>query len=869
MRIEIIKSKETSLVIDDIGKAIEEGDILKEGYLKAIHALQRYLDQSRLIRDELKNARERGTDSQINDILYRSPQNIIAFSGKRGTGKTSAMISFTEFLRCRGEMSQESREYWNEYFVNLHTLVLSPIDPTMLENDQDILSVVLSRLLYKAEERWDSALNPDFHRGYQKLEGKKNDLLQKASACLKGIQAIKKNGKIEDLADLQRVGDSAVLKKNLFDLVNHVNAFCLKDDDAVNKSMYLVIPIDDTDCQILKAHDVMEDIRRYLTLPNVIILMATDGDMLRTVFAQHYANAFETGLKNKYLESADMGPYAEKYLTKMIPSTHRVFMPVFENVLKDNSVNLELGYYANPDKKEDLIIKSFSASGDSEAVVYDFQSKVLKYIFIKTGIVFVAHTDYLNNIIPTTLRGLAHLLNFLQTMEDPEQIDPSRKYTPPELKEALNGRLKTLERNLDQFEEYFMNEWVPAKVPGDMMKILRGIEEQVPANIVHYAYDEMYDKYFEDHTYTRETTPTYYNLMEMMGAINNTIDDADILKTYKTKTDFYNVFAVRSLLTIKNNKKQVSIIKQALLDLSLDGNKELPTQYSLDLKQFGFPQSIREFNLNNSNSKKCYTKKLTPVTTLAWDILQGKGPQSSVATQEVLYCRQEIAWLIVSNWDLQDAIYKAIKEYIGRTDSAERTVEGVWKEIHDSLAQKNCNMLKKLIEKGWQDTNEDIEYYENSLNALLKEDDESTPKDTDNANLSSDYSRKVQETVINSIYTNAEDINSKLKQNSEDITAEDITLVLNNPAFQAQLHDLIHYLNEIKAGKTEVRLGEFIPIADRMLDILIDEGETVIKDLSGMSESEMLESASRMRKRILELTDKIQKSPLTEKPKAE
>ena len=66
MRIEIIKSKETSLVIDDIGKAIEEGDILKEGYLKAIHALQRYLDQSRLIRDELKNARERGTDSQIN-----------------------------------------------------------------------------------------------------------------------------------------------------------------------------------------------------------------------------------------------------------------------------------------------------------------------------------------------------------------------------------------------------------------------------------------------------------------------------------------------------------------------------------------------------------------------------------------------------------------------------------------------------------------------------------------------------------------------------------------------------------------------------------------------------------------------------------
>ena len=76
------------------------------------------------------------------------------------------------------------------------------------------------------------------------------------------------------------MGDSAILKKNLFDLVDIVNRFCLGDSYSKDGTAYLVIPIDDTDCQIQKAHDVMEDIRCYLTIPNTLILMATDGDML-------------------------------------------------------------------------------------------------------------------------------------------------------------------------------------------------------------------------------------------------------------------------------------------------------------------------------------------------------------------------------------------------------------------------------------------------------------------------------------------------------------------------------------------------------------------------------------------------------------
>ena len=150
---------------------------------------------------------------------------------------------------------------------------------------------------------------------------------------MNGILAIKRKGEIKSLSDLQRIGDSAILKKNLFDLVDIVNRFCLGNKDIQKGSTYLVIPIDDTDCQIQKAHDVMEDIRRYLTIPNVLILMATDGDMLRNDFAQHYASEFKTGIDRGILESIDVEHYAEKYLTKLIPGTHRVYLPVFENIL--------------------------------------------------------------------------------------------------------------------------------------------------------------------------------------------------------------------------------------------------------------------------------------------------------------------------------------------------------------------------------------------------------------------------------------------------------------------------------------------------------------------------------------------------------
>lgn len=751
MKLEMIIGKETCLVIDDVVRSINEHGILGNGYQKAVDAFHNYIQQTERLRIRLK---KRGaTDSEINNMLYRSPQNIIAFCGKRGTGKTSAMLSFAEFLERDDGPGSASYEFKKQNFSNMRSVVLSPLDPTMLENDQDLLSVVLSRLLYKAEERWNH--NTSFRHSYEDLETEKNQLLRMANACMNGIQAVKKKKEISSLADLQRIGDSAVLKKNLFDLVEKVNSFCLNKVDADGSTDYLVIPIDDTDCQIQKAHAVMEDIRRYLTLPNVIILMAMDSDMLRNVFAQHYADAFNTGLNKSFLEPREMQHYAEKYMTKLVPATHRVYLPVFENIIRSKTDTLELRYYETDDRDKDQI--SGTCEKARNELDKDFQAKILTYIFKKTRIVFVAHVDYVNNIIPTTMRGLAHLLNYLYSMGDLETIDYSTDLSPEKLLKKAGKLLEVLEKNLDLFEEYFMNEWVPAKVPGKMAKILRGIEEQVPSNTIQYAFDEIYRMYFEDNKRTDEyhhvPVATYYDLMEMLGEINGTVYSVSVRKSFKNTVDFYNTFAVRTLLTIKNNRQSVTLRRRKLEEwaesLCNHTNDPLIFDFFSSKNENSFPDSDQQVAEKKKSSiektneidknRDHYQRNLKPVLDLFRQALSGMEdlkkllmdteteidqvdqgtktkekeknisessapgnhepeessgkPTISEKPMDILRM-QELARIALCNWDVQDVIYKAVEEYKSRADKPKSAGE-LWEEILKAISEKNRKMLEK------------------------------------------------------------------------------------------------------------------------------------------------------------------------------
>lgn len=694
MRLDLVKGFETSLVIDRVDDSIKENGFLADSYVRAKEALQVYVSQADNVRREIRKEK---TASGINDCLYRSPQNIIVFSGRRGTGKTSAMLSFSQSL------GMESSIVRAEALQNRDVVIMDPIDPTMLENNQNILNVVLSRLLFKAEEVWKQSM--DYNRRYQDKEKEKNEILSVAKRCLNGIAAIKNRSSMETLADLQKIGDSAILKRDFFELVDLLIHFSLSSVNSTSNypMPLLVLQIDDTDCQIDKGYQVMEDIRKYLTIPNIVIFMAADIDMMRWVFTQHYAEEFDSCLKKEFFKKEETMHYADKYMAKMIPPTHKIYLPVVDEIIRDKADKLELGYYEaeDTDKKNNLLKKGNG-----------FQSKVLNFIYQKTHLVFSAHDAYLNNIVPTTLRGLTYFMNILGSMEDVPEIDNSRIDDTSYLIEALDKQLPILEKNLDIFEEYFMNDWIQAKLSHEMIEIMKKIANQVPEERISYSYNE-FNGYYKmkqadktlhlDPEREKMEKPTYYDLDYLLQRILGTLEEAkqNTEEVYRQPEDFYNVFSIRTLLSIKNNKDILKVKREAINEAknpvspviikSKEEKSSLPRHLYLDDKEFDTYKLV-----SGGRVKECnFTDALSaPLFAKSTDSLKGDS-------QKRIFQLQEMSALIASNFEVQEVIRKVIKKQepdpelanMEFYDTQERTVEVIFKEIQKAILNMNDNML--------------------------------------------------------------------------------------------------------------------------------------------------------------------------------
>lgn len=113
-----------------------------------------------LRREEFRNA-QRETES---DVFFRETENILAFLGARGAGKTTAMEEFCRILKRLSD--QRELEWWLEHVIpetdicnalkgkrfNFH--VFSRMDVSMMENKEDLFEVIMTNILefYKSIE---------------------------------------------------------------------------------------------------------------------------------------------------------------------------------------------------------------------------------------------------------------------------------------------------------------------------------------------------------------------------------------------------------------------------------------------------------------------------------------------------------------------------------------------------------------------------------------------------------------------------------------------------------------------------------------------------------------------------------------------
>lgn len=412
----------------DENRAKIEKELTGDIFFASVYARANYLVKE--IVDETRRLKE-GTDRLecSNSLFQRTQNNIITFCAPRGQGKTTAMKSFARFL---------ATDHSNADFV-----VLDSIDPSALNGGESIVRVVLSRLFYKLEEK--SKTRHDFPEKRRILE-----LFQK---CYSAIDYI--NGNVhgardeDDLEELASLGSSSRLKKNLKELIDLLLGVYLEGEGKNGSSNFLVIPIDDVDICSADIYRCCEEIRNYLVLPNVIILMAADHEQLVHVMYQKYLQ-MNKELLTYEPENAkeECSRLAFGYLLKFLPVNHIVVLPELDKMEEEEWISLSLEYYIYNDNGMHNIFEK--PSGECS----NMRQQLGELIYKRTGIIIYDGDDNFEDYMPKTMRELTQLLkNFAHISPIDEKILYGEDWI------AATAEADRLRNNIRLYKRYFLDSW--------------------------------------------------------------------------------------------------------------------------------------------------------------------------------------------------------------------------------------------------------------------------------------------------------------------------------------------------------------------------------------------------------------------------
>ena len=364
------------------------------------------------------------------DLFVENPNNVIAFCGERGSGKSSAMLSFINALRQVGKNDDEfdfSNPVRNN---NWDSKVI--IDPSAFDGVHNIVDIVLAHIF--------QSFNDAYQEDNQSFDKYDRERLYKLMAKVyKNLSIIKNKEKMVDdeydeagnIAKLQKLGESTQLKKTLGELINaYLEMISKVKCRQGQKCEKLLIAIDDLDLCNEHAYEMAEQIRKYLILPNVIIFMAIKIDQLKLGIEEKNRKDFKNviaGHLNSETIASEISDMSQRYLTKLIPAARRISLPNL------NAMDFCLEIDEEADNRN---LNNFNA-----------EKTILKMIREKTGMIFCeAIENNYSYFVPENMREFVNFIILLCGMKTPWS--------------SAEGYLQ----NIRDFKEYFINEMLKAQI---------------------------------------------------------------------------------------------------------------------------------------------------------------------------------------------------------------------------------------------------------------------------------------------------------------------------------------------------------------------------------------------------------------------
>lgn len=496
---------ENRIVVENINKDTIKSSIFSEPYHYILNALDHYIDALPDNRDD---------DLKGNDI-WRN--NIFAFIGERGSGKTSCMRSIVHLLE-----DPRSSQLDNEVLKS-HFYALDMIDPSFIDSESNIIGVILATLYKKFLDH-----------SHNVNEGLKFKLAESFARVQHDFSRMMTASAIpdDDLEALSSLSAAIDLRTSMYDLIGRFMKYMGKENAI------LLISVDDIDLHSRDATKMVEQIRKYLVLPNVLVVMAVKLDQLAKLKRLHYSREYSD--TRQTLNDKDLDEMVDRYITKLVPYNHRVYMP-------ESTFYWDAGLHIN----------------QKNTSCYQFESvrqAVPELIFRKTRYLFYNSAVRTSFIVPDNLRELRQIIRLLVDMKDYWLYDGDGKLIAEEY------------NNKEVFKKYLFESWVKNHLDADSqegIKEFASISEAIQINAT--ALRIIRDKFEKDMYFVPK--------------------DSAISNILKSNNQVYNI-AIGDVLAIIDFMERKDITLEQLHFLFM-----IKTIYSMRLYEF-YDQYIEELNDN-------------------------------------------------------------------------------------------------------------------------------------------------------------------------------------------------------------------------------------------------------------------------------
>ena len=416
----VIKGQEFKLSLKD---KIEINDIFYDQYLEAAAMLENIMANEE-------------NDKQPDWKKAETENNIIAFCGERGEGKSSAMFTFINAVVNKKEQKESTIFAQCENVKN--TVFSEPIviDPSAFDNVHNVLDIIIASIYQKFSDKYD--VSPERFDNYRREQ-----LLNEFQKVYKDISLLNDPAKMLEeeydyegsIEKISKMGESLRLRRDLSNLVKLYLDYMMPEDSRNQyTSKKLLIAIDDLDMCNANAYKMAEQIRKYLIIPDIVIVMALKVEQLQLCVQEENFKNYSNVLKNQEKIAGailDVEDMSERYIAKLIPKSRRIYLPNVRYI-----ENAKISYQKKKDQKkngeiiyEDKMTNSLNAS-------------LMDLIYMKTGMRFLLNEEKMNWLQPDNLRDTVNLIILLGDMKVPENDS-----------EYLE--------NIEKFTEYFEKEWIP------------------------------------------------------------------------------------------------------------------------------------------------------------------------------------------------------------------------------------------------------------------------------------------------------------------------------------------------------------------------------------------------------------------------